>query len=483
MSSPRFGTPAKIIIATALPLALVACGPASSGSGTLQSISTPTSSATSAPSAPSPSAAPPASVAATTTLTLSVTPDPAGSTVLAVLSTSTGVPATGTVTFSVDGTPLGTAAVANGQASIVIPAGLPVGDHSASATFAPDNAATVTAASATAAFAAAKAGSAVSASVGKDAIRYGDQETFEITVQAPGAPAGTDLTGHITVTDGAEIVAEGDTDPAGNAALSVYNTADPGSKTYLVSYSGGAAVEASTSQFTVQTTQTNVDIAISWTDNLLPGGDAVITADIIGTPQSPSGNATISYDGNQIAGGAIDDNGKLSGTASAVTAGDHQIKVSYAGDIRFEPNTSSATLTVKEPVANPNAAGAAAAQASNPCPAAAAACVDLSNEQAWLQSGGQITYGPVPITSGAAGSRTRTGTFSVFWLDKNHKSSLFNNAPMPNSVFFDGDIAFHQGSLYDQSNGCIHLSWDASETFFNTLSVGKKVYVWGAAPY
>src|SRR4029078_3638024 len=128
--------------------------------------------------------------------------------------------------------------------------------------------------------------------------------------------------------------AEGDTDPAGNAALSVYNTADPGSKTYLVRYSGGPAVEPTPSQFTVQTTQTNVDIAISWTDNLLPGGDAVVTADIIGTPQSPSGNATISYAGNQIAGGAIDDNGKLSGTASAVTAGDHQIKVSYAGDVR-----------------------------------------------------------------------------------------------------------------------------------------------------
>ena len=104
--------------------------------------------------------------------------------------------------------------------------------------------------------------------------------------------------------------------PSGNAELSVYNTADPGSKTYTVSYSGGAAVDASTSQFAVQTTQTNVDIAISWTEDLLPGGDAVITADIIGTPQSPSGTATISYDGNQIAGGAIDGNGKISGTAT-----------------------------------------------------------------------------------------------------------------------------------------------------------------------
>ena len=71
----------------------------------------------------------------------------------------------------------------------------------------------------------------------------------------------------------------------------------------------------------------------------------------------------------------------------------------------------------------------------------------------------------------------------MFWRDKNHKSSLFDDAPMPNSVFFDNDIAFHQGSLSRQSNGCIHLSWDASETFFDTLSVGDGVYVWGAAPY
>jgi L,D-transpeptidase catalytic domain len=157
--------------------------------------------------------------------------------------------------------------------------------------------------------------------------------------------------------------------------------------------------------------------------------------------------------------------------------------VSYTGDARFQANQATATLTVAEPPVNPNAAAAAGMQAGNPCPAAASACIDLANEQAWLQSGGQITYGPVPITSGAAGSRTRTGMFSVFWRDKNHKSSLFDNAPMPNSVFFDGDIAFHQGSLSDQSNGCIHLSWDASETFFDTLSVGDGVYAWGAPPY
>jgi hypothetical protein len=323
----------------------------------------------------------------------------------------------------------------------------------------------------------------VSAGFGKDSIRYGDQESIDVVVAAPGAPPGTDLGGHITVLDGTAVVAEGDTDPVGHTTLDLLNRADPGSKTYTVSYSGGATVDASTGQFGVQSTQTDVDLAVDWTDGLRPGADAAITVDVIGTPDTPTGVATIAVDGNTVANGPVDGNGKLAGTASAISAGDHQIQVSYAGDVRFEPKTATATLTVKDPVANPNATGAAAAQASNPCPTAASACVDLSNEQAWLQSGGLITYGPVPITSGAAGSRTRTGMFSVFWRDKNHKSTLFNDAPMPNSVFFDGDIAFHQGSLSNQSNGCVHLSWDASETFFDTLAVGDAVYVWGAAPY
>ena len=459
-------TRARVIAAGMLTVALVACSPANSGSGSLQSVGTPAPAAvpTTKPS-PTSSSAPAVPVAAVTTLALTATPDAAGTTVLAVLSTSTGAAAGGTVTFSLDGTALGT------------------GEVTVTAQFAAGTSALFSDAAGSATFSIAKAGSSVTASVNDGTVRYGDRASFDITVAAPAAPAGTDLTGHVTVLDGADVLIEGDTDAAGQASLSVLNRADPGTKTYTVTYSGGPAVDASTAQFPVQTTQTNVDIAIDWTNNLLPGADATVTVDIVGTPDSPTGVATISYDGTEIANGPVDANGKISGTAGAVTAGDHRIGVSYAGDVRFEPNTASATLTVKEPIANPNAAGAATVQSSNPCPAAASACVDLSNDQAWLQSGGRITDGPVPITSGMSGYRTPAGMFSVFWRDKDHRSSLFNDAPMPNSVFFNGGIAFHQGSLYDQSHGCIHLSRAASETFFNTLAVGDAVYVWGAAPY
>ena len=89
----------------------------------------------------------------------------------------------------------------------------------------------------------------------------------------------------------------------------------------------------------------------------------------------------------------------------------------------------------------------------------------------------------MPITSGRPGYRTSAGTFAVYWKDKDHRSSIFNDAPMPNSVFFDGGNAFHEGSLYVPSHGCIHLSWEASEYFYSNLDYGDTVVVFGYAPY
>ncbi len=112
-----------------------------------------------------------------------------------------------------------------------------------------------------------------------------------------------------------------------------------------------------------------------------------------------------------------------------------------------------------------------------PCGAGADACVDLSANKSWLLKNGAVRYGPVPITHGRPGWETPPGTFHVGWKDIDHKSSEFNGAPMPFSVFFNGGIAFHQGSLSDLSHGCIHLSPSAAETFYNGLSVGDTVQV------
>ncbi|HEU0087126.1 MAG TPA: L,D-transpeptidase [Pseudonocardiaceae bacterium] len=122
-------------------------------------------------------------------------------------------------------------------------------------------------------------------------------------------------------------------------------------------------------------------------------------------------------------------------------------------------------------------AGTAVAQASTPCGNSAEACVDLSSNQAWLQDGAAISYGPVPITTGKPGHATPPGWFKVSYKDRHHRSRAYHNAPMPYSVFFNGGIAFHAGSLEEQSHGCIHLSTGAAKTFFNDLQPGDPVEV------
>lgn len=112
-----------------------------------------------------------------------------------------------------------------------------------------------------------------------------------------------------------------------------------------------------------------------------------------------------------------------------------------------------------------------------PCSGDADACIDLSANKSWLLSDGEVTYGPVPITHGRPGWLTPPGTFNVGWKNIDHRSSIFNNAPMPYSVFFNGGIAFHEGSLTELSHGCIHLSNAAAQTYFEALDVGDVVQV------
>jgi len=112
-----------------------------------------------------------------------------------------------------------------------------------------------------------------------------------------------------------------------------------------------------------------------------------------------------------------------------------------------------------------------------PCLVSARACIKLSTNQAWLIAGNGIFYGPVPITHGRAGWRTPPGTFRVGVKAKMHYSTLFDNASMPNSVFFNGGIAFHAGSLRVTSHGCIHLSNAASLVFYEALNRGDVVQV------
>ena len=120
------------------------------------------------------------------------------------------------------------------------------------------------------------------------------------------------------------------------------------------------------------------------------------------------------------------------------------------------------------------------------CPATSVACVDLETRTAWLQRDGAVVLGPVPMLAGADtglrppgpnSSATPAGRFAVLRKKADEWSTEFDE-PMPDAVYFaPGGIAFHEGSLTQSSNGCVHLAAPDARAFFDRLSVGDGVSV------
>jgi hypothetical protein len=118
------------------------------------------------------------------------------------------------------------------------------------------------------------------------------------------------------------------------------------------------------------------------------------------------------------------------------------------------------------------------AQARRSCPRAALACADLRDHLSWLQSHGQITYGPVRMEPGGPADPTPRGIFHVSWKAGPHYVSTSFGIPIPYAVFFaPGGIAFHAGSLTTSSHGCVHLSLASAHYYHDHLPEGAEVAV------
>jgi lipoprotein-anchoring transpeptidase ErfK/SrfK len=90
------------------------------------------------------------------------------------------------------------------------------------------------------------------------------------------------------------------------------------------------------------------------------------------------------------------------------------------------------------------------------------------------------------VRGGAQGLQTVTGTYRVYWQDVDHKSSAFNNAPMPYSQFFYGGEAVHgSATMMDprigHSHGCINMYIeDAADLWKMTAGRANTVTVYGS---
>jgi hypothetical protein len=80
-----------------------------------------------------------------------------------------------------------------------------------------------------------------------------------------------------------------------------------------------------------------------------------------------------------------------------------------------------------------------------------------------------------PVSTGASGYETPSGSFRPFRLEKDHYSKEWDDAPMPHSVFFTTRGHAIHGSYYVKSlgrrasHGCVRLSPQNAATLFGLV--------------
>jgi hypothetical protein len=85
-----------------------------------------------------------------------------------------------------------------------------------------------------------------------------------------------------------------------------------------------------------------------------------------------------------------------------------------------------------------------------------------------------------PVSTGTTGRETPAGVFALLEKDKDHHSSLYDDAWMPNMqrITWNG-IALHGGPLpgYAASHGCVRMPYDFAEKLFDKTQIGMRVII------
>jgi len=85
-----------------------------------------------------------------------------------------------------------------------------------------------------------------------------------------------------------------------------------------------------------------------------------------------------------------------------------------------------------------------------------------------------------PVSTGTTGRETPAGVFALIEKDKDHHSSMYDDAWMPNMerITWNG-IALHGGPLpgYAASHGCVRMPYDFAEKLFDKTEIGMRVII------
>jgi hypothetical protein len=107
--------------------------------------------------------------------------------------------------------------------------------------------------------------------------------------------------------------------------------------------------------------------------------------------------------------------------------------------------------------------------------------VDLGRQIATVYRNG-VRIAVSTISSGKLGHETPTGVFTILQKNKDHRSSTYNNAPMPymQRLTWKG-VALHAGNLpgYPASHGCVRLPMEFASRLFGAMPMGGTVVIAG----
>ena len=105
--------------------------------------------------------------------------------------------------------------------------------------------------------------------------------------------------------------------------------------------------------------------------------------------------------------------------------------------------------------------------------------VDLARQRATVYRNG-VRIGVSTISSGKKGNSTPTGVFTILQKNKDHRSSTYDNAPMPymQRLTWSG-VALHAGHVTGRpaSHGCIRLPHGFAKKLYGMTNFGTTVTV------
>lgn len=105
--------------------------------------------------------------------------------------------------------------------------------------------------------------------------------------------------------------------------------------------------------------------------------------------------------------------------------------------------------------------------------------VSITEQRAYVYRNG-ILIGATTVSTGRPGHLTPTGVFTVLQKQKEHRSTIYDGAPMPYMERLTwGGVALHAGGLpgYPESHGCIHLPSEFARRLFEISPNGMTVVI------